>query len=326
MDRRSLLLAPLGLIAADAAARSVAPDTNVVDTDGGTPIETIALWQTTPPISPTHAFSEVIENVAKEASAVSRRFKGVSSPRLLVFRPPKPTGAAVLILPGGGFSYGYFDLEGTRLANHLCKSGITAFVLFYRLANDGWSDRLNVGLADAQRAIRTIRARAGQLGVDASRLGVVGFSAGGYVAASLATRFNDPVYPAQDATDKLSARPDFASLIYAVQSLDPDIAWRGAAHGLFGRAATPAEIRDFSPENRIDKNTPPLFLAHAEDDTAVPIENSLRVRHAAKAAGVMVESHFFARGGHGFGVDPDRREPNQVWPGLFANFINNLAG
>lgn len=316
MDRRSLLLAPLGLIAVDAAAQSAAP---------ATATETIDLWPGTPPISPTHAFSEVIENVAKEGEAISRRFKGVSVPRLLVFRPANPTGAATVILPGGGFSYGYFDLEGIRVANHLCQNGITAFVLFYRLANDGWSDRLNVGLADAQRAVRLVRARAGQLGVDPSRLGVMGFSAGGYVAASLATRFNDPVYAGQDLADSLSARPDFAGLIYPVQSLDPAIAWRGAAGGLFGRAASQAEIREFSPENRIAKTTPPLFLAHAEDDTAVPIENSLRMRNAAKAAGVTVESHFFAKGGHGFGVDPDRHEPNQVCPLLFSHFVNGLA-
>jgi acetyl esterase/lipase len=242
---------------------------------------------------------------------------------LLVFRPARPAGAATIILPGGGFSYGYFDHEGIRLANHLCEHGITAFVLFYRLANDGWSDRLNVGLADAQRAVRIVRASAGPLGIDPSRLGVVGFSAGGFVAASLATRCNDQVYPKQDAVDQLSARPDFAGLVYPVQSLDPKVAWQGAAPSLFGRQASAAEIRAFSPENRIDKNTPPLFLVHAEDDMAVPIENSIRLRNAARAAGVAVEAHFFAKGEHGFGVDPERHEPNQIWPLLFSNFINS---
>ena len=316
MDRRTLLFAPLGVLAADGHAGSSA---------GAVTAETTDLWQDTPPIEATRTFSEVIENVSKDPDVVSRRVKGVVTPRLLVFRPANPTGAATVILPGGGFAYGYFDLEGTRLARLLCQRGITAFVLFYRLANDGWSDRLNVGLADAQRAVRVIRARAKPFGIDPSRVGVVGFSAGGYVAASLATRFDDLVYPGRDLADKLSARPDFAGLIYPVQSLDPAIAWQGAAWSLFGRQATPDEIREFSPHNRIGKDTPPLFLAHAEDDTAVPIENSLRMRAAAKAAGVTVESHFFARGGHGFGVDPALHQPNQAWPLLFSNFVDGSA-
>jgi acetyl esterase/lipase len=315
MDRRTLLFAPLGALAAEGHAGGI---------HGTAAVETIVLWQDTPPVNATRTVSEVIENVSTAPNAVSRRFKGVATPRLLVFRPSNPTGVATIILPGGGFTYGYFDLEGIRLANLLCQRGITAFVLFYRLANDGWSDRLNVGLVDAQRAVRLIRARAKQFRIDPSRVGVVGFSAGGYVAASLATRFDDPVYPGRDLTDQLSARPDFAGLIYPVQSLDPAIAWQGAAWSLFGRQATPAEIRDFSPHNRISKDTPPLFLAHAEDDTAVPIENSLRIRDAAKAAGVTVESHFFARGGHGFGVDPGLHQPNQVWPQLFGSFVDDL--
>jgi acetyl esterase/lipase len=239
----------------------------------------------------------------------------------MVVRPAAvPNGAAMLIIPGGGFGWNYFEHEGYAVADALNRAGVSCFVLFYRLAQDGWDDPAGVGPADAQRAVRLIRARATRFRIDPARLGVMGFSAGGFLAATLATRHGARFYAPVDAADQLSARPLLAAPIYPVQSVDPAYAYSGVGPSLFGGPASAAQIREWSPDLNVGPKAAPTFLAHAEDDDLVPVANTLRLRDALISAKVPVETHLFARGGHGFGVRTEAGRPGGLWLPSFIEF------
>lgn len=285
------------------------------------PARTIELWPAGPsePVPP--GLMEVIEDTAPERTDVLRRRAGrISRPRIEVFPAARPNGGAMLIIPGGGFAWDYFDHEGYQLAALLAGEGITSFVLFYRLATDGWANRAEVGPADAQRALRVIADRSAEFAVDPGRIGVIGFSAGGFLAASMLTRSAARFYERVDVADDRPARPFLAAPIYPVQSLDPAVAYAGAAPALFGGPASAEQIATWAPERNVAPDLPPSFLAHAEDDAAVPVANSTRLREALLATGNVVETHLFARGGHGFGMDLAPGHPCALWPQLFLAF------
>jgi acetyl esterase/lipase len=299
----------LGAVA-EARAQSGAP--------GGR--EAIELWPH-PPAGALHpGMAEVVEQSSSDPAYSSRRAKGVSRPHMIAFRAAEPNGSAMLVVPGGGFAWNYFEHEGYYIADALNRAGISCFVLFYRLARDGWRDPATVGPADAQRAMRVIRANAARFHLDAARVGVMGFSAGGFLSASLATRHSQPFYAPVDATDQLSARPLLSAPIYPVQSLDPAYAYAGAAPSLFGAPPTAAQISEWSPDLNVTPTSTPTFLAHAEDDTTVPVANTVRLRDAMIAEKIPVETHLFAQGGHGFGARPQPSGPGGVWLPLFLNF------
>ncbi|RYD56735.1 MAG: alpha/beta hydrolase, partial [Sphingomonadales bacterium] len=196
--------------------------------------------------------------------------------------------------------------------------GITAFVLIYRLPGEGWRDRMNAPLADAQRAMRLIRAHAPEWRIDPRRVAAMGFSAGGHLCADLATRFARKTYEPVDAADALDSRPMLAAPIYPVISMDPAIAHSGSRSLLLGSDPTAEAAREHSPDQQVTAATPPCFLLHAEDDKTVPVENSIRFRAALKAAGVPVEAHIFEKGGHGFGWGRQTQgKPVHVWPELY---------
>ena len=310
MDRRSLFLVPAALALAGAAS---------ADETWPAPAYSLPLWAV-PPVPPKPDMHETVTEASKDPDFHHRRAKGIIQPRIEVFPAAQPNGGAVLIVPGGGFSWDSFDVEGYLLARRLNAAGLTACVLFYRLANDGWADRVDVGTIDAMRALRVIRSRAAQLKIDPKRVAAIGFSAGGFLAASLATRFDEALYPARDAADALSARPDAAALMYPVASLDPQIAYSGAVPSLFGGAVTPEQIARYSPDRRVGARTPPCFLVQAEDDPVVPVANTIHFRAALQAHGVADETHLFASGGHGFGMTPSDL-PHRIWPDLFVNFL-----
>ena len=239
---------------------------------------------------------------------------------MIAFPAAQPNGSAMLIIPGGGFAWNYFEHEGYYIADILNRAGITCFVLIYRLAQDGWSDPASVGPADAQRAMRVIRAHAPRFHLDPARVGVLGFSAGGFLTATLATRHSARFSAPVDATDKLSARPLLAAPIYPVQSADPAYAYGGVAPSLFGGQPTAAQIREWSPDLNVTAAAAPTFLVHAEDDDTVPVANTVRLRDAMVAARITVETHLFSHGGHGFGVSPRPGSPDGLWLPLFLNF------
>ena len=287
---------------------------------GLTPDDSIALWPeghlTVPP-----GLTESLVQRSDDPSASDRMLQGITRPRLDVFRPEKPNGAAVILAPGGGYRYVVVDKEGYELARWLRDRGVTVFVLFYRLPGDGWTDRSNVPLADAQRAVRLVRSRAATDGVDPARVAFGGFSAGGHVATSLLTRFDAKVYAPVDAADALSARPDTLAAIYPVVSMDPAIAHAVSREKLLGAAPDGAAQALYSPEQQARADMPPLFLLHAEDDDVVKVENSLRLHAAARAIGAPCEAHYFAEGGHGFGLMKTAGLPVATWPELYWNWL-----
>lgn len=234
----------------------------------------------------------------KPGQRVVKRITNVTRPTIKIFRPAKErdNGAAVAICPGGGYSILAWDLEGEEVAAWLNTLGVTGIVLKYRVPRrpEDPKDQPPKGpLQDAQRALSLIRSKAGDLGLDPKRIGVLGFSAGGHLAASLATNFDKRAYEPMDDVDRVSCRPDFTVLVYPAY--------------LTNKEST-ALARDI----RVSKETPPTFFAHAGDD-GVKSDNSVQMYLALKRAGVPAELHVYASGGHGFGLRPSDK-PCATWP------------
>jgi acetyl esterase/lipase len=281
------------------------------------PAEEIDLWPGTPPGAPsTLPVEQVIDNGTDQHPG--RMVKGIARPRMKVFRPARPNGGALLVTPGGGYSVIVIDAEGYQLGPWLSERGWTVFVLYYRLPGEGWANRADVPLADAQRAMRLIRSRAAQYGFDPEKVGAMGFSAGGHICGDLATRFDAKVYAPVDAADTLSARPVIAAPIYAVQSMSSPLAHGGSRDMLLGPDPTPAMELAHTPAYHVRADMPPVFMAHAEDDTVVSVENTVEMRAALKAAGVKVETHLFTAGQHGLGLPGPAGEPARHWKEMFV--------
>lgn len=279
------------------------------------PDDWVALWPGPAPGEPAVLPQEQIVERSADPAQPDRIIAAIAQPRMAVFRPERPSGgAAVLIAPGGGYRHVVIDKEGFEMGRWLAARGITAFVLFYRLPHQGWASGPDTPLADAQRAIRLIRHDAAAFGIDPARVGVMGFSAGGHVAATLATGFARPAYTPIDAADRLSARPDAAALIYPVIAMRAALAHPGSRERLLGTAPRPGQELAHSPDHQVPADAPPFFLLHAEDDEIVPVGNTLAMRDAAKARGIRVDTHLYAAGGHGFGISRAAGKPVALWP------------
>lgn len=226
----------------------------------------------------------------------------VSVPTLSIFIPKetKPNQTAVIICPGGGYQHLAFDKEGVKVAEWFNSLGIVAFVLKYRLPTDITMKNKNVGpLQDAQEAIRYVRQNASKWNIDPKKVGILGFSAGGHLAATASTHYDDKVY---ESAYKVSARPDFSLLIYPVISMENDITHKGSQTNLLGNNLSQDLINSFSNEKQVTAKTPPTFLIHTTDDTVVMPENSINYYLALKKNGVTAELHLYEKGGHGFGL------------------------
>ena len=320
VDRRTLLTAAgAGLIlasaAGDAAAQSATAAPNPLGplSPAWRAAETIPLWDEAPPeggFAPTPV----------PADAPPGFFRNVATPLLHVFRPRHGNGCAVLLIPGGAYTFIVGTHEGGDTAEALALRGYTVFVLIHRLPGEGWHHRSIVPLQDAQRAMRIIRARASRYAIVPAHVAVLGYSAGGHLAASLATAYAEPTYAPRDSADSLDARPCAAGLIYPVITLMPPLTNTQTARSLLGDAPDAALIDQRSPDRHVDAATPPAFLAHALDDTAVPPENSLQMLAALRKAKVPAEAHFFEHGGHGFGLGTPGTS-NALWPALFDAWL-----
>jgi acetyl esterase/lipase len=319
LDRRTALLGTLALgLAARARAQTRAPATpESPHLAAPEPTETVDLWPGGAPGAPTPLPVETVKERSKDAAYNDRYVFGIARPRMAVFRPARPNGAAVLIAPGGGYSWVVVDKEGYEMARWLAARGVTAFVLFYRLPHEGWAAGPDTPLQDSQRAMRLIRHRAAAFGVDPKRVCAMGFSAGGHVCADLLARFSANVYQPVDAADRLSARPDLAAPIYPVVSMTSPEAHSGSRKNLVGANASPEREQAHSPHLHIPADACPTFLLHAEDDASVPVENSLLLRSALLARQVPVETHLFADGGHGFGLRLARGRSVEGWQEIF---------
>lgn len=234
----------------------------------------------------------------------------VTIPSLSVFLPEKSNGTAVVICPGGGYSNLYINGEGYKVAKWLNALGITAFILKSRLPSDEIMKDKTIGsLQDAQEAIRYVRRNAKKWDINTEKVGVIGFSAGGHLASTVSTHYNDVVYKVMDS---ISARPDFSILIYPVISMEEKITHQGSKNKLLGLSPSAALIEKYSNEKQIDPLTPPTFMVHAIDDKSVPVENSIQYFLALKKNNVPCEIHLYQNGKHGFGLGRDGTT-SQFW-------------
>lgn len=236
------------------------------------------------------------------------RAENVHHPYFEVYPAPadKANGTAVVICPGGGYVWLSIKNEGSQIAERLNGLGVTAFVLHYRMVEYGHP----APLRDVLRAIRLVRSRAAEFGVKPDRIGVLGSSAGGHLAASASTLFDDPDGKTGAALDKVSGRPDFAVLLYPVITMDAKLTHAGSRKALLGANPTPEAVAHLSVELHVTKDTPPTFLVGTEEDKTVPIENSLMYFQALRHAGVPAELHIWPKGGHGFGMRQDVPGPS----------------
>lgn len=310
VSRRTLVggAALLGLAAGTASAQTRAND------------EIAPLWPGAIPGDSGSRIARKIDDQSRNPARPDRWVTGIERPVLVVRRAPRPNGAAVLVLPGGGYRFLSYDNEGESQAEWLNARGITAFILLYRLPAEGWARRELVPLQDAQRAMRVIRAGASRFGVEANRVAVLGFSAGGHLAGSLATRHAEQTYAPVDAADRLPARPDLAGLVYPVVTMEQPFTHDGSRDALLGPAADAALRRAASVETRVTPATPPTFLAHSADDDLVPVANSLALYTALHAAKRPSELHVFDKGGHGYGVRLPASTNAGRWPAMFHRF------
>jgi acetyl esterase/lipase len=240
------------------------------------------------------------------------------TPTLTIYRAHRNnTGTGVVVAPGGGYGNLAMDHEGRQVATYLNAMGVNAFVLKYRL---GPRYRHPVPLGDAQRAIRFVRTRANELGVEPTRVGMMGFSAGGHLSATAGTHFDAGRPDADDPVDRASSRPDFLILGYPVISFDGGITHRGSLRNLLGDAPDPKLVEELSNERRVTSETPPTFLFHTDEDKGVVPENSVRFYLALREAKVPAELHVFRSGPHGVGLalnDPAL----SLWPTLLTNWL-----
>ncbi len=227
----------------------------------------------------------------------------VVQPTLTAFIPDraKANGTSVIICPGGGYAMLAIDHEGYDVARRLNELGVTAFVLKYRLPNDrSQPDKAIAPLLDAQQALRLVRELAPKYNLNPERIGLMGFSAGGHLAATAGTHFAQPVGANPGPA---SVRPAFLVLLYPVISFSDSLMHQGSRNNLVGATATPDQVRLYSNELQVTAQTPPTFLVHAEDDTVVPVQNSLVFYQALRRHSVPAEMHLYPKGGHGFGMN-----------------------
>ncbi len=281
---------------------------------------TLPLWDGTPPLQKE---MDLKEEAVQEGIL---RIANVQTPLLEVYLPTKQiaTGKAVLIFPGGGYGILAYDWEGTDFAKWLNSYGIAGIVVKYRLPKSAsLTDPKEVPLLDAQRAMRLARHHAAEWNIDPEKIGVMGFSAGGHLASTLSTQYLHEVTRTTDQIDQLSARPDFSVLVYPVISFRDAAVHSGSRNALLGEGASQELVDRFSGELNVDGNTPPTFLVHAQDDSGVPIENSLLYYNALHKNKVKASLHIYPTGGHGFGFGLGRGAV-ESWREVLLAWMNEL--
>ncbi|QDV72088.1 alpha/beta hydrolase [Botrimarina mediterranea] len=285
---------------------------------GSEPIE-IALWGDT-----QLAADDIGKYEGRESDRPNRWLTGVEHPVVSVYRPEamNATGAAVVVFPGGGYAGQAIDKEGHYVAEWLSQRGVTAMVVPYRCG--GGKQLHPVPLADAKRAVRLMRSRAEEWGVDTAKIGVMGFSAGGHLAATASTLFDLPLEGPLEGIDdtfaEVSARPDFSILVYPVISMRPEVSHGGSGRNLLGESPDEALVVQMSADEQVTAQTPPALIVHSIDDGAVPVANAQRYYEACRAHGVPVEMHLYETGGHGYGMWATEGSV-AAWPAVLEGWL-----
>ena len=278
----------------------------------------VAIWPGFPPDARPVDGPEVAGWVEDPADRAKKHLVGgkpwtyvdkVSQPTMTVYSPKgRNTGAAVVVFPGGGYNVLAIDLEGTEICDWLTSKGITCVLLKYRVpcAKVGPYRDCPPALEDAQRTMGLVRLHAAEWHIDPRKIGVIGFSAGGHMVAAISTHFEKRLYPAVDAADNESCRPDFAVALYP------------------GHLAVPEKDFALNPDIQVTNRTPPTFLLQAQDDPVDPVENSLMYYSALRKAGVPAELHVYLKGGHAFALRPTE-SPITRWPQLVETWLTTLG-
>jgi acetyl esterase/lipase len=270
---------------------------------------------------PNFKSNTVEEKSVTDATGILR-ISGVSVPDLAAYIVPKEkaTGAAVMICPGGGYGILAASHEGSDFAKWFNDRGISAFVLKYRLPSEKTMTKQHeVPLMDAMQAMKIIRKGAGKWNIDLNKIGVMGFSAGGHLAATLSTHFN----MGEKASPE--AKPNFSILLYPVISLMPALAHGGSRDNLLGAEKSDELIKYYSNELQVSAQTPPAFLVHAMDDTGVPVENSIEYYLALKKQKIPAEMHLYPKGGHGYGMRTEGKGSLANWPAAMEGWLKSLG-
>jgi acetyl esterase/lipase len=242
----------------------------------------------------------LMKEISMEHDSLFLGFRNVSEPTLKVYLPDEKTatGASVIICPGGGYGMESYRLEGTMIADAFLRKGIAAFILKYRLPSDSIMIDKTIGpLQDAQQAIKTVRQHTSEWKLDSTKIGIMGFSAGGHLASTAGTHFDKSYIPNDE---KISLRPDFMILVYPVISMTDELTHTGSRENLLGKSAAEDQILLFSNELHVSPNTPPTWLTHTGDDKVVTVENSIRFYQELIRNKVPVEMHLYPKGNHGF--------------------------
>jgi len=303
MKRLLILLLIISVIAPLAAQNQIVP-----------------LWQGNPP-----NYQETGEVTIWDTSDIVR-VRNVQKPDIAVFLPSKKntTGEAVVICPGGGYGILAYDWEGSDIARWLNSRGIAAFVLKYRLPGS----KSNIvphksPIMDAQRAMRLVRYNAEKWNLDPGKIGVMGFSAGGHLASTLSTHYDDGNQSSADPVEQVSCRPDFSVLVYPVISFTDDFQHSGSRINLLGEDAEESLVKLFSSELQVTEDTPPAILIHSDDDQVVPVENSIAYYKALRDNDISSELHIYPYGGHGYSLAIGQGHLS-TWPDRVIEWIRYL--
>ncbi|MEN0109968.1 MAG: alpha/beta hydrolase [Planctomycetota bacterium] len=280
------------------------------------PFETIGLWGDEP-------LDGVYENRGSDTRP-DGWLHGVTHPVITLYRPvgDRPLSAAVVVFPGGGYGGQAIDKEGHFVARWLAERGVVGVVVAYRCG--GSPHRAPIPLRDAERAVRLTHRWLAERGAGRPTVGVIGFSAGGHLAASVATKGAKADPEASDPLKRFSARPDFAALVYPVISMRPGVTHRGSRRNLLGDKPTEEQIAAWSIDEHVSADTPSTFLVHSVDDRSVPIENARRYAEACRRVGVPVEAHEYPSGGHGYGMWATEGEVAR-WSEAYEGWLSDLG-